>query len=103
MGLSIRPERPLTGASPFGHDERCGGAALKQVRVYLTSGERLDLELVEHGERVAAPEGFASLRGPEGMHVFVRRSAVAGFTLEAARPEEIAAEIRSLGFVGPEL
>jgi hypothetical protein len=75
---------------------------MKQVRVYLTSGQQLDLELPEHGSKVAAPEGFAALRGPGGTHVFVRRSGVAAFTLDAAQPEEVAAEIRSLGFSGVE-
>lgn len=75
---------------------------MRQVRVYLTSGQQLDLELVEHGSKVAAPEGFAALRGPGGTHVFVRQSVVAAFTLDAAQPEEVAAEIRSLGFTGVE-
>lgn len=76
---------------------------MRQVHVYLTSGERLDLELVEHGSRAGAPEGFAALRGHDGSHVFVRRSAVAAFALDAAQPEAIAAEIRSLGFTGIDL
>ncbi len=75
---------------------------MRQVRVYLTSGQQLDLELAEHGSRVAAPEGFAAMRGPGGTHVFVRRASVAAFVLDAAQPEEVAAEIRSLGFAGVE-